>query len=53
MGSLALDQAKLDGQRAIVRNEAKVLAKLTEVDPYLTHYAPLLDVLLPIPFPDN
>lgn len=33
--------------------EAKVLEVLQGVDPYLVHYAPLLDVLLPIPMPEN
>jgi len=32
---------------------ARVLAKLDEVDPDLTRYAPLLDVLLPPVFPEN
>jgi len=33
--------------------QSKVLAKLTEIDADLERYAPLLDVLLPIPYPDN
>jgi class 3 adenylate cyclase/tetratricopeptide (TPR) repeat protein len=33
--------------------QQKVAAKLTRVDPDLARYAPLLDVLLPIPFPEN
>ncbi len=37
--------------RAVI--QAKVVAKLTEVDSDLARYAPLLDVLLPIPIPDN
>lgn len=31
----------------------RVFAKLTETDPELSRYTPLLDVLLPIPIPDN
>jgi len=33
--------------------QSKVLAKLTEIDADLARYAPLLDVLLPIPILDN
>ncbi|HEX6033699.1 MAG TPA: AAA family ATPase, partial [Anaerolineales bacterium] len=33
--------------------EDNVLAKLAEVDPDLVRYAPLVDVVLPIPIPDN
>ncbi|HET9588160.1 MAG TPA: AAA family ATPase, partial [Anaerolineales bacterium] len=33
--------------------QAQIVEKLTEVDPDLTRYAPLMDVILPIPFPDN
>ncbi|HEX6034432.1 MAG TPA: adenylate/guanylate cyclase domain-containing protein, partial [Anaerolineales bacterium] len=33
--------------------EQNVLEKLTEIDPDLARYAPLVDVILPIPIPDN
>jgi tetratricopeptide (TPR) repeat protein len=33
--------------------EDSVLAKLAEIDPDLVRYAPLVDVILPIPIPDN
>jgi len=33
--------------------QARVVEKLTEVDPDLARYAPLLDVILPVPIPDN
>ncbi|HZJ21948.1 MAG TPA: adenylate/guanylate cyclase domain-containing protein, partial [Anaerolineales bacterium] len=33
--------------------QARVVEKLTEVDPDLTRYAPLMDVILPVPIPDN
>jgi class 3 adenylate cyclase/tetratricopeptide (TPR) repeat protein len=37
-------------QTSIAEN---VLAKLTEIDPDLARYAPLVDVILPVPIPDN
>ena len=40
-----------DGSQALI--EDNVLAKLEEVDPDLVRYAPLVDVVLPIPIPDN
>jgi class 3 adenylate cyclase/tetratricopeptide (TPR) repeat protein len=33
--------------------QARVVEKLTEIDPDLARYAPLMDVLLPVPMPDN
>ena len=33
--------------------EDKVIAKLAEIDPDLVRYAPLVDVILPVPIPDN
>jgi class 3 adenylate cyclase/tetratricopeptide (TPR) repeat protein len=33
--------------------QARVVEKLMEVDPDLVRYAPLMDVILPIPTPDN
>jgi class 3 adenylate cyclase/tetratricopeptide (TPR) repeat protein len=33
--------------------QARVVEKLTQVDPDLARYAPLMDVLLPVPMPDN
>ena len=33
--------------------QARVLEKLMEVDPDLVRYAPLMDVILPTPMPDN
>ena len=37
--------------RALI--EDNVLAKLAEIDPDLVRYAPLVDVVLPVPIPDN
>ncbi|MGZ9165334.1 MAG: AAA family ATPase, partial [Anaerolineales bacterium] len=33
--------------------QARAIEKLTEVDPDLARYAPLMDVILPVPIPDN
>ena len=51
LGELSTQQELTDTDRAAI--EAKVLSRLKEVDSDLVNYAPLLDVLLPIPIPDN
>jgi class 3 adenylate cyclase/tetratricopeptide (TPR) repeat protein len=33
--------------------QARVVEKLTEIDPDLARYSPLMDVILPVPIPDN
>lgn len=33
--------------------QARIVERLTEIDPDLARYSPLMDVILPIPIPDN
>lgn len=48
---ITMQQEFSDDDRSLIHT--KVVETLTRVDPDLARYAPLLDVLLPVPIPDN
>ena len=48
---ITMQQEFSDDDRSLI--QTKVVETLTRIDPDLARYAPLLDVLLPVPIPDN